>query len=285
MLRPSTPIAKRVVLLVLDGLRAELVRDPRFPALNQLLADSAATLTATTVLPSVTAAAMTSLLTGVSPAHHGMDTDQFRLRPKTARTRTLPQILGAHGLPSVGIVRQLPWLVRPLARRIVETLGLTEAHFAGDTAYELRRAAERALASARDGFILVHWPDCDTIGHRTGWMSPAYLAAVARMDAELALLRETLSTSPDTLLIALADHGGGGRTARHHDSAHPLDCTIPILLHGPRVVTGPMCGAYSLLDVPATVLWALGVPVPANFGGAPITEAFREGTTFLTVAA
>jgi arylsulfatase A-like enzyme len=124
--------------------------------------------------------------------------------------------------------------------------------------------------------ILMHWPDCDDIGHRTGWMSPAYLAAVERMDLALAQLRDELARDDDTVLIALADHGGGGRTAMHHDSAHPLDCTIPIMLHGPRVASGPLEGVYTLLDVPATILWALGAPIPASFAGTPITEAFLD---------
>lgn len=272
---PPAPPARRVIVLVLDGLRADLVGDPRFPNLIALQAASAHTTEAITVLPSVTAAAMTSLLSGVAPADHGTDTDRFRVPEARRQLQTIPHLVTAAGLPSVGVVQQVPWLIRPLAKRIVAALGLATTIFAKPSAHALLQAALPAIRTQHEGFIIVHWPDCDAIGHRTGWMSPAYLAAVARMDHTLGLLRwELKSSRDDTLLIALADHGGGGRVATHHDSAHPLDCTIPIFLEGAGVTPQRLPDGLSILDVPATVLWALGIARPARYAGRPITEAF-----------
>ena len=274
-LADRTPIARRVIVLVLDGLRADLVGDPRFPNLIALRDASAHTLDAITVLPSVTAAAMTSLLSGVAPADHGVDSDRFRVPDPARGLRAVPQVVADAGLPTLGVVRQVPWLIRPLVRRIVATLGLATARFASANAHSLLSAALPALRTQRDGFMIIHWPDCDAIGHRDGWMSPAYLAAVGRMDHALGMLRDELtSTRDDTLLIALADHGGGGRVPTHHDSAHPLDCTIPIFLDGAGVLPQELGSGHSLLDVPATVLWALGLAVPAQYAGTPIMVAF-----------
>ena len=274
-LADSTPIARRVIVLVLDGLRADLVNDPRFPHLIALRDASAHTLDAITVLPSVTAAAMTSLLSGVAPADHGVDDDRFRVPDPTRALRAVPQVVAEAGLPAFGVVRQVPWLIRPLARRVVAALGLTSVRFASANAHSLLAAALPALRTQRDGFMIIHWPDCDAVGHRDGWMSPAYLAAVGRMDHALGMLRgELVSSRDDTLLIVLADHGGGGRVATHHDSAHPLDCTIPIFLDGAGVQAQELGSGLSLLDVPATVLWALGLAIPAQYAGAPIVDAF-----------
>lgn len=271
----TTPAARRVIVLVLDGLRADLVGNPRFPHLLALRDSSAHTVDATTVLPSVTAVAMTSLLSGVGPAEHGVNSDRFRVPDPSRALLTVPHLVQAAGLPSAGFVRQVPWLIRPLARRIVAALGLSSAHFASANAHALLTAALPTLRTQRDGFIIIHWPDCDAIGHLTGWMSAPYLAAVARMDHALgALRRELHSTRDETLLIALADHGGGGRIPTHHDSAHPFDCTIPIFLDGASVHPQELDGALSILDVPATVLWALGLPVPARYAGTPILDAF-----------
>ncbi len=271
----TPPAARRVVLLVLDGLRADLVGDPRFPNLSALRDASAHTVDATTVLPSVTAVAMTSLLSGVGPASHGVDSDRFRVPDPARALKTVPHVVSAAGLPSSGFVRQVPWLIRPLARRIVAALGLSTAHFVTANAHALLTAALPTLRTQRDGFIIIHWPDCDAIGHRTGWMSPPYLAAVARMDHALgALRRELASEMEETLLIALADHGGGGRIPTHHDSAHPLDCTIPIFLEGAGVHPQELAGSLTILDVPATVLWALGLPIPTQYAGTPIVGAF-----------
>jgi Type I phosphodiesterase / nucleotide pyrophosphatase len=271
----TPPAARRVVLLVLDGLRADLVGDSRFPNLRALRDASAHTVDATTVLPSVTAVAMTSLLSGVGPAKHGVDSDRFRVPDPARALMTVPHVVSAAGLPSSGFVRQVPWLIRPLARRIVAALGLSQAHFVPANAHALLTAALPTLRTQRDGFIIIHWPDCDAIGHRTGWMSPPYLAAVARMDHALGALRRELENDmEETLLIALADHGGGGRIPTHHDSAHPLDCTIPIFLEGAGVHVQELPGSLTILDVPATVLWALGLPIPAQYAGAPIVDAF-----------
>jgi Type I phosphodiesterase / nucleotide pyrophosphatase len=281
----SPPPARRVVLLVLDGLRADLVGDLRFPHLSALMAQSAYTLDATTVLPSVTAVAMTSLLSGVGPAEHGVDSDRFRVPTPRRPLVTLAHVVSAAGLPSLGVVRQVPWLIRPLARRIVSALGLTTTHFASPNAHSLLAAALPALRTQQTGFLVLHWPDCDAIGHRTGWMSNPYLAAVARMDSALGSLRQELAASrDDTLLIALADHGGGGRVPTHHDSAHPLDCTIPIFLDGAGVTPKQLAGEYTILDVPATVLWSLGLAIPDVYAGSPIHEAFDAPVASLASA-
>lgn len=266
---------QRVVLLVLDGLRADVVGDARFPHLEALRSTSAHTLTATTVQPSVTAAAMTSLLSGVPPSEHGIASDRFALPRDLHRLRPLPREVAQAGHATTGSVRQVPWLLRGLARRIVRELGVANAHFAPAEARELLRAAVPAIQRQRDGLIIMHWPDCDAEGHRAGWMSAPYLDAVSRMDGALGALMALLSQSrDDTLLIALADHGGGGTVHNGHDSLHPLDCTIPIFVHGSGVHAQQLQHGHSLLDVPPTVLWALGLPVPQQWTGTPMTRAF-----------
>lgn len=267
---------QRVVLLVLDGLRADVVGDARFPHLEALRRLSAHTLTATTVQPSVTAAAMTSLLSGVPPSEHGIASDRFALPRDVKRLRPLPREVALAGHATTGSVRQVPWLLRGLARRIVKELGVATAHFAPAEARELLRVAVPAIQRQRDGLIIMHWPDCDAEGHRSGWMSDRYLDAVSRMDSALGTLMELLAqTQHETLLLTLADHGGGGAVPDGHDSLHPLDCTIPIFVHGSGVHAQQLPDGHSLLDVPPTVLWALGLPVPHQWTGAPITGAFE----------
>jgi hypothetical protein len=280
MLPPSlsahvTPTARRVILLVLDGLRADLIGDPRFPHLARLRVDSASTIDATTVLPSVTAVAMTSLLSGLSPADHGVDSDRFRVPAPRVPMTTLPEAVIAAGLPATGIVRKVPWVLRHTAARIVRALGLERTIYAQPNAHVLLNAAAPVIRGQRTGLIVIHWPDCDAIGHAAGWMSLPYLTAVARMDHALGMLLEQIDeTLDDTMLIAMADHGGGGRVATHHDSAHPFDCTIPIMLFGAGVQAQELPSGLTLLDVPPTVLHALGIAIPATYAGTPITQAF-----------
>lgn len=274
--RRDAALARRVILVVLDGLRADLVGDARFPNLAHLAATGACTAAAMTVLPSVTACAMTSLLSGVAPVEHGVRTDRFTLPRVDAQQSCLGREVVAAGMPVTGIVRQVPWLLRPLAARLVAALGLTSVRFASPQAHSLLHAALPFVEQQDTGLLVMHWPDADAIGHRAGWMSPAYVAASARMDHALGALRIAMEHGePETLLVVVADHGGGGRVPTHHDSAHALDCTIPIILHGPAVRPTRLRDGLSLLDVPPTILAALGLEVPASYAGTPILEAFR----------
>ena len=93
-----TAPARRVIVLVLDGLRADLIGDPRFPHLDALRASSAHTLNAITVLPSVTAAAMTSLLSGVAPSLHGIMSDRFAVPDPSRALRTVPSVVSGDGV-------------------------------------------------------------------------------------------------------------------------------------------------------------------------------------------
>src|SRR6185436_10956399 len=66
----------RVIVVVLDGLRPDAIGRFRLGAMAELMSSGAWTLDATTVRPSVTVAAITSLLTGVSPDTHGLKGDR-----------------------------------------------------------------------------------------------------------------------------------------------------------------------------------------------------------------
>jgi arylsulfatase A-like enzyme len=271
---------RRVVLVVLDGLRPDAIETFTLANARRLVAHGAATLTGSTVSPSVTAACMASLLTGVSPDVHGLRSDRFHIPRHRGRTEPLPHVLAKTSLPTSAFMRRVPLLMRGVARQIARQLGIGAAHFAGVSAAGVLAAARDTLERQRDGLILLHWPDCDDAGHAHGWMTSPYADATRRLDHALGALVEMIGVpdDPTTLLIVVADHGGGGAELRHHDSAHPLDRTIPILLAGDAVRPGPLGPLVHLLDVPATVLWALGARIPSSYRGRPLREAFAAVT-------
>lgn len=273
-----SPHITRVVVVVLDGLRPDAIEAFGLAHLSRACDESAHTLSGQTVAPSVTACAMTSLFTGAAPELHGMQSDKFGIPRPRGTIHPMPKLLAQHGLPSSVHLAQVPFWFRGLARKFAQILGLSNAGFHNGESREILDGARETILRQRAGLILLHWPDADSAGHASGWMSPQYGRAARRMDAAFGDL-VTLLDAPnraDTLLIALADHGGGGVQRDDHDSQHPLDRTIPILLRGAAVNAGPLAGPVSLLDVPATVLWALGVARPSSYAGRPISEAFAE---------
>lgn len=124
------------------------------------------------------------------------------------------------------------------------------------------------------GFTVVYLNDCDRAGHASMWMSPVYLEAASRLDQGVTVLSE-LARRDDTLLLFCADHGGGGLVPHDHDGDHPLNLRIPIILAGrglrPRTLSQRPA---QLLDLPPTILHALGVKIPASYEGRVLEEAF-----------
>jgi hypothetical protein len=69
-----------------------------------------------------------------------------------------------------------------------------------------------------------------------------------------------------------------------HESDHALDRTIPILLWGASVVPRQL-GPAKLLDVPPTILSALGIAVPETYEGRILWEAFAADDQPVAVVA
>jgi predicted AlkP superfamily pyrophosphatase or phosphodiesterase len=270
-----TAICRRVVLVVLDGLRPDAIDVFGLSHVRTLQAAGAWTHSARTVTPSVTAAAIGSLLTGVHPADHGLTSDRFHIPRSNACVTPLPATLREAGLVTSAFLAQPPLLFRRMARALAERLGVDRPVFVGQSATDIVREAAVNIETQQIGLVFVHLPDADRAGHAHGWMSPRYGDACRDLDEAVGVLRHAAlsENAHDTLLIVCADHGGGGLVHDNHESTHPLDCTIPIILAGAGVRAGTPLGNASILDVPVTVLDALGLPVPASYVGQPLHRA------------
>jgi predicted AlkP superfamily pyrophosphatase or phosphodiesterase len=277
------PVVRRAVVVILDGLRPDAIQRFNLETISRLMANGAWTLRGTTVAPSVTTAAITSLMTGVSPAVHGLAGDHLFIPRAKHHLTPLPRQLASCGQPSAGFMGQVPAIFRGVAARVGRRLGLDTLRLAGDGAAEVLDAALPTIETQRTGLILLHWADADRAGHDFGWMSAQYAKGCRKLDAALARLVEAADDG-QTLIIGLADHGGGGRKTNDHDSDHTLDRTIPILLHGATVVPRAL-GPARLLDVPPTILSALGVDVPDTYEGRILWEAFAADEALAAVVA
>ena len=105
---------KRVVVVVLDGLRPDAITHFGMQHTLRLAWNGASTFAGRTVAPSVTAAAMGSLLTGATPARHGLESDRFQIPRPRGTVDPLPRVLAGAGLPSAMFIGHVPFLMRPL---------------------------------------------------------------------------------------------------------------------------------------------------------------------------
>ena len=267
---------RRAIVVVLDGLRPDAIDAFDLGNVRRLMQLSASTMEARTVSPSLTWPAITSMLTGITPATHGILADSVHIpRPKT-KLFPLPDVLMRAGYPTSAFVSEVPMLFRGIAGRLARSLGFADTTFRGKTALEVLFAARNTIWRQRRGFIFMHWADADAAGHAHGWMSKEYGIAARRLDDALGQLMQTTEFLQDrgTMVIALADHGGGGIVDNHHDGDHPLNLTIPFMLGGGAVAPRQL-GDVRVVDVPSTIAWALGVAAPAAYTGRALTEAFQ----------
>lgn len=264
---------RRVVVVVLDGLRPDAIEAFNLLNVRQLMQLGAFSTTAQTVQPSLTWPALTSLLTGAHPSTHGIMSDTLHIpRPKNPLT-PMPELLARAGMPCSAFLGDVPAVYRVFGTRIGERLGFHQVRFSGKHAHEVVLGARKQLMTQRRGLIFLHLADADRVGHAHGWMTPSYREAACRVDAALGMLAAMTDVESDsgTVVIALADHGGGGLEQNNHDGFHPLNSTIPLIVSGGGVAQRDL-GAVSLLDVPPTVLWLLGVEPPASYCGRTLTE-------------
>lgn len=277
---------ERILVLVIDGLRPDAITRGYMPNLTAFSERAWQPSVASTVRPSITIAALSSLGTGVSPETHCLVDPSLDSLARLRRLRPLPVELGRLGVRTSVVAAELLPSTRFLVGGMLK-LGGVERLIATGT--QPRRVAE-AMAEELRGprgrrFVLGYMRDTDIAGHAWGWMSGAYLTAARAVDRGLGILNE-LAEEPGTLVIVTADHGGGGVLPSDHDHPHPINDAIPLLVGGQGVRTGPAStDSATLLDVPPTVVSAFGGNPPVQWQGRILHEAFEKEPAWIQASA
>lgn len=256
-----------VLLLVsIDGMRPDGLTQAETPNMDRLIAEGSSTMTAQTLMPCCTLPCHTSMLRGVDVPRHGINTNTFH-----PIVRPVPSLIDLVALRGLRAGMFFNWAqVRDLSDpdHAEITFSMRDARWqeADD------RIAEEAVRSfGRDSldFAFVYFGHVDECGHEHGWMSEAYLKAIANADRCLGLV---LEAAPGATVIVLSDHGGHERT---HGTELPEDMTIPWIAAGPGVREGHAIAApVTIHQTAATAAKLMGLPLPREWDGAPIDEIF-----------
>ena len=248
-------MGNKVLLILCDGMRSDSLSACGHPYVPELLRQSASTLEARSVFPSVTLPCHMSLFHSVSPDRHGILTNTYV--PQVRPVEGLMERLSRFGKRCAMFYTWEP--LRDLTRPGSLTLGLfasgRELGYEAATRYTAEAALTALAGPEPPDFTFLYLGEPDEGGHDRGWMSPEYLRSVSRAWDWVRRAAEVLSPG-DTLLVT-ADHGGHGRS---HGDDCPEDMTIPLLVRGPDFSPGAaLPGDVSILDLAPTAAALLGV--------------------------
>ena len=205
--------ARQIVLLVLDGLGArqlEVRRD-----LAPLLSGAEGTVL-TSVAPSTTAAALTSLVTGLPPAVHGtvgyrvavggdvLNVLAWRIGDRDARRQVRPRRFQPYGA--------FPWdgaRVPVVSRYDYAATGFTAAHLGDAVLYGWHTSAGlavevRRLVSRGAPLVYAYYDGIDRTAHARG-LGEHYDAELRAVDRLVGDVLDVLP--PEATLVVTADHG------------------------------------------------------------------------------
>ena len=126
------------------------------------------------------------------------------------------------------------------------------------------------LTTAARRFTFLHLELPDVAGHASGWMSPAYLDAVAETDRLLGELLDTVDATPRLskrlVVVLTADHGGTPGEKDHDDASDVEDYRIPFVVWGRGVRPADLYELNPDYADPGTGRPAYGGPQPVRNG-------------------
>ncbi len=205
----AMPPARRACVVLVDGSGRELLEQEAGTA-PFLASLSAGGRTLTAGCPSTTATSLGSFGTGLPPGRHGlvgyevMDPDrgvllnELRWDPATDPLAWQPHRTVFQALVERGV------RVAQIGNPEFAGSGLTSAALRGGEFVGTKRlparvdAALRLLTEPRPALVYLYWGEVDAAGHLHGHRSSQWLAALRRVDREIARLARRLG--PDTLL-------------------------------------------------------------------------------------
>ncbi|MEW6244763.1 MAG: alkaline phosphatase family protein [Bacillota bacterium] len=264
--RSLEPLSERVVLVVVDGLRADTSTEMEF--LNTLRAEGYQAL-ARTGQPSYSRPAYAVLLTGAPQELTGVTLNSHSGRVeldtllRSARRSGKKTALIAHACWNdlEGGDADVTWVYSDEASK--------------DPAAD-RQALQQAikvLSYHETQLVILHFCYVDTTGHAYGGASSQYLAAAKTVDGYISALWSTMDPSRDTLIVT-SDHGmmSGNRNGAGHGGHEKEVITVPLVMAGRGILRG-QGGTHQQVDIAPTIAALLGIPSPSHATGRVMWDA------------
>ena len=264
-------MANPILFFSIDGMRPDGLLQADTPFFKQMIASGSSTLSAQTVMPSVTLPCHTSMHRGVDVPRHGITTNTFQ-----PLARPVPSLFDVAKLANLTTGIFFNWgELRDLMAPDSPTVSyLYNDSTTPDTDRIVARAAVEQVKTKPLDIVFVYLGHTDNAGHDHGWMSQPYIDAISNADKCAALVYEAyLAQSLHPTVLILSDHGGHERS---HGTDLPEDMTIPWILNGVGIKEGfQITETVRIYDTCPTLAALAGLTAAKQWDGQVVTEAFR----------
>ncbi len=252
-----------VLLFSLDGLRPDALSATPTPNLDAVAAAGGVGVARTT-MPSVTLPCHASMFLGVPTERHGVTTNLWM--PPVRPVDSITDAARKADLTTAAVYNWEP--LRDLSRPGSLHISLMyKDNASADSDVQLARQAAAHLAADPTHFAFIYFGHIDSAGHKHGWMSDEYLAAVTTADQAVGVVLDAYRAAglmDSTAVIVTADHGGHERS---HGTDQDEDMLVPVAISLPGGPPPSLNGHASILDIAPTVARLLGFPPAEEWEG------------------
>ena len=277
----SPKAADNVVLIVVDGLRPDAIRQAKVPNIQSLIKSGCSTMKAQTVVPSLTLPAVTSMLTGLPVEQHDITWNEYEPMRGFLKAPTVFEIasFAAGKLGAVFLNKEkLLHVAKPDRGLLVQVCSVSDPTCKAQKIASSVMTAYKTSTEGKPSLFLIHLADPDSAGHEKGWMSRSYMQALESTDRAIGTILkgfQELGLYKRTAFIITSDHGGHDKT---HGTTSPEDMTIPWIASGPGIKSGcEIKSPVSIMDTAATIMQAIGVTeYYVEWSSRPIMEIFAD---------
>jgi len=264
---PAAGLAERVYVIVVDGCNRGRLWQARTPAIDRLAREGTEYLGVEPAYPARTVVCFSSMLTGATPAEHGM---RSNFAPRLGvRRESIFDVLDRHGRRGrlVGIAH----LLDPFGERVVQSV--TSVQPTSRIDHSLVAAGRRAVEDDDPDLLVLQLLAADQLGHVRGTRNSEYLEQIEETDRHvgdfLAWLEERGRIEGATVIL-MADHGQG-RGIGGHGHLDWGESPVPFVVWGRGAVAGGVSHERrSVLELAITISTLLGLEPPAAARGKPL---------------
>jgi hypothetical protein len=266
---PAQAERNKVVIIGLDGFRADVYGQARTPHIDALVKEGYLSGEGWTADTAISGSGWASIITGVERDKHGVRDNRF----EGSRFADYPDVLSRieKVKPGLRTAALLSWPALasnvPWAADVVFDGGYDDDRV-------LQKAQSLLASRSSPDVLLVNFNEPDGSGHAGDYFdldAPGYLQAIEAADARVGALMRSIRQRPEArnenwLVVIATDHGG----SRHHGENIPEHRKTLVGFSGKSVAAlgvDPLRLAPRQVDIAPSVLAHLGLPQVAGLDG------------------